>query len=151
MSQKIRTAVIGAGWWSTAHHIPGLLAHPDAELVAVCDPHEERLANAVQAFELQKTYRDYREMLEKETLDAAIIVTPHATHFEIARDCLQKNLHLLIEKPMTLFARDARELLLMAEEHSLQIALGYAYLYFQHAERAKAALSSGQLGEIQYV
>jgi predicted dehydrogenase len=151
MPERIRTGVIGAGWWSTDHHIPGLLAHPDAELVAVCDPHAGRLAEAARAYNLTRTYPDYTTMLANEALDAVFIVTPHATHYAIAKDCLERNLHLFIEKPMTLHAREAGELVRMAQERKREIAMGYAYLYSQHAERAREIIASGGLGQIQYV
>jgi UDP-N-acetyl-2-amino-2-deoxyglucuronate dehydrogenase len=66
MTDKLRIAVIGAGWWATDYHIPGLLAEPGVDLVAVCDPHAGRLAQAAQAYQLSNTYSDYREMLARE-------------------------------------------------------------------------------------
>lgn len=151
MPEKIRIGVIGAGWWSTDQHIPGLLAHPEVELVAVCDPHEGRLAEAAKAYQLKQTYADYRKMLANEQLDAAFVVTPHATHYTIAKDCLEHNLHLFIEKPMTLYAREASELVRMAQAQCREIAIGYSYLYYQHAERGREIVSQGGLGEIQYI
>ena len=49
MAEKARVAVIGTGWWSTYTHIPGLIGHPDAELVALCDRNPEALAAARRA------------------------------------------------------------------------------------------------------
>jgi predicted dehydrogenase len=76
MTETIRLGVIGAGWWATEAHIPGILSHPNARLVAICDPHAERLAEAARAYPVEKTYSDFRAMLDKETLDGVIIATP---------------------------------------------------------------------------
>jgi predicted dehydrogenase len=151
MTSKVRIGVIGAGWWATDYHIPGLQAEPEAELVAVCDPHAGRLAEAAQAYHLNKTYTDYREMLDQEQLDGAVVVTPHATHYTIASDCLERGLHLLIEKPMTLAARDARDLVERAAAQQREIMIGYTTHYNAQTLQAREAITGGKIGQIQYV
>jgi predicted dehydrogenase len=148
---KIRIGVIGAGWWSTEYHIPGILAEPEAELVAVCEPNPERLAAAVKAYSLKKTYPDYKTMLDNETLDGAIVCTSHATHYAIARDCLERGLHVIVEKPLTLLAKDARHLVELAAQHKTQIMIGYTSHYNKQVQRARQAVLGGELGELQYV
>ncbi len=150
-SQKARIAVIGAGWWATDFHLPAILANPNAELVALCDPHAGRLEKAAQVYSPHATYADYHDMLAQEKLDGAIIVTPHATHFPIARDCLEAGLHLLIEKPLTLYARDARQLMDMAAARRLEVMVGYPYHYSPSGLRARQAVQNGELGNLQYV
>lgn len=150
-NEKVRIGVIGAGWWATEYHIPGLQEDPAAELAAICDPHESRLKKSAEVYQVKKTYLDYREMLEKEALDGAIVVTPHATHFEIARDCLEHGCHVLIEKPMTLKARHARDLVKMAEQRGKVITIGYTFHYYQQSQRAREVITSGSLGAVEYL
>src|SRR5690349_19120607 len=104
MTAKARIAVIGAGWWATYAHIPAVLGNPSAELVAACDADALRLQAAAKAYHIGQTYTDCGEMLAHERLDGAVIATPHATHYRIARDCLEHGLHVVVEKPMTLYA-----------------------------------------------
>lgn len=151
MNERIRVGVIGAGWWATDHHIPGVLEYPGAELAAVCDPIQGKLAAAAKAYPIPKTYTDYRAMLAQERLDAAIIVTPHATHYEIAHACLEAGLHLLVEKPMTLHAREARALIGLAVLKQRVVTLGYAHNFNQAAQRGRALFASGALGEVQHI
>ncbi len=151
MSNKARIAVIGTGWWATDYHLPGLRSHPDAEVTAICDPDPVRLGKAAEAYEVSKTYADYHELLAQEELDGAIVATPHATHFAIARDCLERGLHLLVEKPMTLYARDAAELARLAQEKGKALLVCYPYQYTPQALRARQVIQSGELGEAQYV
>src|SRR5688500_3776789 len=110
MADKARIAVIGTGWWSTYTHIPGLQRHPDAELVAICDRDRDRLGAAAGAYSVATTYDDYQLMIEREQLDGVVVATNHASHYEIVRACLEHDLHVMVEKPMTLYARDARHL-----------------------------------------
>src|SRR5690348_15691205 len=108
MAAKARVAVIGAGWWSTYTHIPGLQANPSAELVAVCDTDAGKLQAAAAAYHLEHTYADFQQMLVRERPDGVVIATPHATHYRIAKACLEAGAHVMLEKPMTLYAADAR-------------------------------------------
>jgi predicted dehydrogenase len=147
----VHIGVIGTGWWATEYHIPGVIEHPGARLVAIADNHAGRLEKASAAFGIETVYLNYREMVEKEALDGVVIATPHATHYEIARECLNLNLHILIEKPMTLYAGHARELIELANARSKQIVIGYTYHHFKQAQTAREAIGSGQLGEIEYV
>lgn len=151
MPDIARIGVIGTGWWATEAHLPAIKMNQEAEIVAICDKRPERLHLAADTFEVKKTYADYQEMLEKETLDAAIVVTPHATHYTITRDCLEHDLHVLLEKPMTLFAKDAKSLVDLAKERQRELIIGYPYLYFPPIVNARQYLQSGELGDIQYV
>lgn len=151
MSLTARIGVIGTGWWATEAHIPGVLTHPDARLVAVCDPDAERLGKAARAYSISKTYSSHLQMLNQEELDGVIIATPHASHYELARACLERNLHILVEKPLTLYARDARDLVDTAKARGLVLTTGYNLNFSPQAQRARAAVLNGELGEVQYV
>lgn len=143
MMEKKRIGLIGAGWWSTDYHLPGLLSHPAADCVAICDRDPARLKAAAQAYNIAVTYTDHREMLANEGLDGAIVVTPHKTHADIARDVLGAGMHLLLEKPMTLYARDARELVELARVKEREIVIGYHGPFYAHARRAREVILGG--------
>lgn len=151
IADTAQLGIIGTGWWATEAHIPGVLEHTDATLVAACDPDPDRLGAASKAYGFERTYADYREMLDREQLDAVIIVTPHATHTAIARDCLARDLHVLLEKPMTLYAVDARMLVELAAARGKELLIGYTYNYAPQARRAREVIASGALGAVQYV
>lgn len=146
-----RIAVIGTGWWSTFTHIPALQANPDAQLTALCDRDAERLQAAEREYQVGKTYTDYPLMLDQESLDGVVIATPHATHYAIARDCLERGLHVMLEKPMVLHAAEAEHLVRLAYEHNRELIIGYPFNYTAHAIRVRQVLESGELGAIQYV
>ena len=149
MSKQARIAVIGTGWWSTYTHIPGLLEHPEVELVALCDNDAVKLDAAARAFGNPRTYDDYHAILEHEALDGAVVATNHASHYPITRYCLEHGLHVMLEKPMTLHAADARHLVQLAEQHARALIIGYPFNYAPLALRAREILVSGRLGAIQ--
>ncbi len=114
LTSTARIAVIGTGGGATEHHIPALLAHPDAQLVALCDAIGEKARMTADAYGVPHAFARVDDLLANERLDGAVVVTNHATHYAVAKACLQAGLHILIEKPMTLFAREAREVVEMA-------------------------------------
>lgn len=151
MIPKVRVAVVGAGWWSTYTHIPGLQANPAADLVAICDRDPARLRAAAAAYGIERTYEDVRAMLASERPDGVVIATPHATHYAIARHCLEQGAHVMIEKPMTLRAAEARDLVALARERGRELIVGYTYNFEPQAIRAREAVRSGALGAVQFV
>jgi len=150
MSDKARIAVIGTGWWATYAHIPTLKAHPDAELVAISDVRPEMLARASEKYAVDAAYTDFREMLEKESLDGAVVAVWHAAHYEVARACLEHGLHIVLEKPMVLHAVQARELCDLARDRQREIVVGYPWHFLTMTARAQEVVQSGDLGEFHF-
>ena len=148
---KARVAVIGTGWWATTAHLPALRAHPDAELVAISDVRPDVLRKAAQEYDVATTYTDYGEMLAKESLDGAVVSVWHAAHYGVARACLEAGLHVMLEKPMTLTAAHARDLVELARSRGRELIIGYPYHFAAHVLRAREVLQSGELGEVRYV
>jgi len=151
MPDKARIAVIGTGWWATTAHLPTLQAHPNAEIVAIADLRSDVLEKAAAKHEVKKTYTDYREMLEKEDLDGAVVAVYHSAHHEIARTCLEHDLHILLEKPMVLTAPHARELSELASARGRELIMGYPWHYTPHTLRARQILHAGELGTIRCI
>jgi predicted dehydrogenase len=151
MTVKPRIAVIGTGWWATDYHLPGLQANSECIISAICDADPGRLQKAATAYQVSRAYTSYQEMLANEDLDAAVIATPHATHYEIAIACLKRGLHLLIEKPMTLYAQHARHLVRLAEVQGKALMVCYPHNYTPQVQRARQVIRSGELGEVHYV
>ena len=151
MPEKARIGVIGTGWWCTTAHLPSLRENPDAEIVAISDLRPDILAKAAEHFDVAKTYTDHQEMLAGEELDGVVVAVYHSAHHDVARDCLESGVHILLEKPMVLTAADARDLVEIAAVRELELIMGYPFQYTPHARRAREVLSSGELGEIRFI
>ena len=91
----MKVGLIGYGYWG-----PNLARNfheiPSSELVAIADVKEERLKRARALYPNAVTVKNYTELL-KLGLDAVIVSTPPALHYPIAKDCLEHNLHVLVE------------------------------------------------------
>ena len=126
---KLKTAVIGVGYLGK-FHADKYAALPNSELVAVVDANAET-AKAIADKHSVKALTDYHELLGK--VDAVSIAAPTTMHHQIARDFLEHNCHVLIEKPITVTVDEADDLIEIALAHELLIQVG-------HLERFNAAL-----------
>ena len=150
-NRKARIGLVGTGWWATYAHLPALAERPDVELVALSNRSAEKLLLAAEAFHVDKTYTSYREMLKRESLDGIVIAASHQVHYEIAKAALERRCHVLIEKPMVLEPGEARALLELAQRMRKAIVMSYPWGYTPHVRRARTAVLSGELGEVELV
>jgi predicted dehydrogenase len=146
--ERPRIAVVGTGWWATSHHIPSLLAHPGAELVAVVDRDRGRLSAVLDHYELARGFADLDELVSAGIADAVIIATPHDTHYPLARRALDAGLHVLVEKPMTVAPEDAWDLVQRAADRERHLVVGYTAQYGPSAAFLRDSLREGALGEL---
>ncbi|GAA1702817.1 hypothetical protein GCM10009808_20980 [Microbacterium sediminicola] len=145
---KVRLGAIGAGWWATSNHFPIFAAHPDVELVGVCGLGPE-LTEIRDKFGFGFATEDADELLDA-GLDAVVITTPHDLHHPIAAKALDRGLHVLCEKPMTLNADEAWDLAQRAEKAGTVFLVPYGWNYKPFTVAAKKMLDEGGIGEIQY-
>ncbi len=143
--------MVGAGWWATQCHLPALQAHPDAQIVAVCDHDAVKLKKTAEVFGIKNTYTDLDTMLASETLAGVMVATHHAAHYPVARACLDNGAHVFIEKPMTLSAADARALVELARARRREIVMGYNLNHSEHVIRARDIVRGGELGAAQFI
>lgn len=148
---SVRVGVIGAGHWAQTAHLPAIRSREDTTLAAISEPHPPNLARAEAEFAPEAAYADYRQMLDEVQLDAAVIAVPHKYHFAVAKDCLSRGLHVLIEKPMTIESQHADRLVEMADGAGLQIVVGYTWHYNNQCDLARQWIQSGRLGRLQLV
>jgi predicted dehydrogenase len=146
-----RIANIGTGWWATSAHLPSLAHYPDADLVAIADPDEQRLNQAGDAFDIVRRYTSPEAMLDNERLDGVIVATPHATHHDLARLVLARGLGLMLEKPMVLRASQARELHALALARNVPLVIGYPYHFVPQHRLLRERIAAGALGQLQLV
>lgn len=150
-SAKIRCGVIGAGWWATYAHIPALLEHPDADLVAVQSQHLKDARKVAKDFGIPRSYASAKDLLSKEGLDAVVVASSPNLHYEYAREALGKGLHVLVEKPMTITAEEARELVSLASHRGKQLLVSCPWHYTRHGRDARQLILSGRLGKIRMI
>ncbi|QLE52186.1 Gfo/Idh/MocA family oxidoreductase [Nostoc sp. C057] len=148
----MKIAVIGVGRWGV-HLLRNFLAHPQVDVVAVVDPHPERLAAIKQQFNLDENVvltTQWEDLKKVTGLTGVAIATPATTHYALIKDALQQGYHVLAEKPLTLDPAECRELCQLAEQHHLILMVDHTYLFHPAVEQGQTVVQAGKLGDLRY-
>lgn len=146
---KLRIGVIGYGYWG-----PNLVRNfsvcPLTQAAVVLDASPQRRAAAETMFPHVKAVATLEELLDAR-LDAVTIATPVATHFPLAKQCLEAGLHVLVEKPLADSVEHAEALLRVAEASQRVLMVDHTYLFNAAVRRIKQIVDNDELGELYYV
>ena len=142
--------VIGCGYWG-----PNLLRNfaenERAQVRWISDLDETRMVAMGRRYPAARTTNDYQQLLADSDLDAVAVVTPVATHFQIAKEALLAGKHVLVEKPLTATAREAEELIELAERNRRTLMVDHTFVYTGAVRKMKEILASGELGDLLYL
>ncbi|WP_439481767.1 Gfo/Idh/MocA family protein [Cyclobacterium plantarum] len=144
----VRTGIIGLGKMGISH-CAILGAHPDVNLVAVCDSS----ALVIDAFKKHSRFQcftDYRKMIAEMNLDAIVIASPTKFHTEMVHYALDHSLHVFCEKPFVLNPEDAEILAEKAESKNLVNQVGYHNRFLGTFNEVKVLLQMNILGELYH-
>jgi len=149
--KKVRIGIIGAGWWATSAHIPAVKSHPEAELVAVQSREMAKAEKIARDFGAKHACANLKDILALKDLDAVIVSSTPNVHHAQAKAALERGLHVLVEKPMTFTADEARELVELAAQKRLQLLVSCPWHFTAHGIEARRLIHSGALGEIKMI
>jgi predicted dehydrogenase len=127
--KKIRAAVVGVGHMGR-YHVGAYTELFHIEVVGVCDADSEKAAAAAEPFGYPH-FTDYSELYGK--VDVVSIAVPTEQHYQVAKDFLEHDIHVLLEKPVTPTLKEAEELFELAGKRGLVLHIG-------HVERFNGAL-----------
>lgn len=146
MTEKIiKLGVIGLGNIAKQHInnvTSGAVKH--CQITALCSRSGSELAAALNA----SHFSDYQALIDSGLVDAVLIATPTLSHYEIAKYALEKNLHVMLEKPIGLSSLEGEKLLAIAKPES-KFALMLNQRTDPTFKKMKAIVDSGVLGDIQ--
>lgn len=151
--KKLKVGIVGAGKIAEVLHVPNTLLSEYAELVAIADPNPQRLEYFKKKLESHRInfYVDYREMFQKESMDAVIVAVPNTLHAEISIAALESGRNVLVEKPMATNSQEALKMIETAKKSKKILMVNHSQRFFPHHQKAKEIVQSGILGEIRLV
>ena len=132
-------------------HMRGVIRHPHAELVAICDIDVEKLNATGDAFNIERRYTDYKELLAQPDIDAVIIVTPDREHKDMAIAALEAGKHVLCEKPLALTREECVEIAEAVKKSDKKFMVGQICRYTPAFKAAKEIIDRGDIGELMFV
>ena len=144
MADKVRVGFVGCGGIAN-YHFGHLEKIEDARVAAVCDLIDERAQSAAKRFEA-KPYKDYRQMLDSEELDAVYVCVEPCAHTGMELAVVEKGCHLFVEKPQALSMEYARQVHGGLDEAGLISAIGFQDRYQDIVPRMKAWVEMNEIG-----
>jgi len=142
--------VIGAGYWGK-NLIRTLSGMDSVRLKYVADRSSAVLAALAKNYPLVFPTDDYQRILDDPEVNAVVVSAPAVHHHEIAKRVLLSGKHAFIEKPMTIEAAHARELVELADERNLKLMVGHLLLYHPCITAVKTIIDRGEIGDICYI
>jgi predicted dehydrogenase len=145
----VRVGIVGAGKMGISHYAI-VHAHRDASVVAVCDT-SGYVLSILKKYTGVAIYDDFEKMIDQAGLDAILVATPTATHFPCAKHALERNLHVFVEKPLTLSARESRELSDLAVQRKRVNQVGFHNRFIGTFQEARRLVRGGALGVVTHL
>jgi len=145
----VKVGIVGLGKMGISHF--GILkAHPGVNLCAICDK-SKMMSWGLSKYSGVKTYSKFEQMIKKENLDAVFIATPTKFHAEQVKISLENNLHVFVEKPFCLDAKDSQQVTEEAERRDLVTQVGYHNRFIGTFIRAKECIDKGYIGNVYHI
>jgi len=119
-------------------------------LAAVCDTNPERVAAALELAPSAVTFSDATEMLDSGLLDLVVISTPPNSHYQWAKDSLQRGIHVVLEKPMALTADQCDELIALAASKDLLLVVYQNRRFDDDFVTMREIIRSGEIGDVYH-
>jgi len=146
----VRIGVVGYGYWGPKV-VRNINDTDGARVTAVSDLNSDARKRAQRAYPFIGTCSDYRDIVRSPDIDAVAVITPVATHFEIAKSALENGKHVFVEKPFTCTVSQAEELIESAEKRQLKIMVDHTFLFTGAVRKIKEIITqNGTLGELYY-
>lgn len=149
----MKYALIGCGRIST-NHIKAAVNNK-LEIVAVCDVVPEHMEAVLAKHGLEqdgsiRRYTDYKKLIEETEPELVSIATESGLHAEIALYCIDRGIHVIIEKPMAMSLKDADRIIALSEERWVKVCACHQNRFNVAVQEMRKALESGRFGRLSH-
>lgn len=141
----LKVAIIGCGKIADEHAAAVQLL-PDCEICGVCDSEELMAGQLAERLGIKGSFTDAGRLLEVTRPDVVHITTPPQSHFPLAKLCIEAESNVFVEKPFTVTAQEAEQLIRLAEEKHVKLTVGHNNQFNPVAIRMRALINAGFLG-----
>lgn len=141
----LKVAILGCGKIADAH-ASQIQRIKGCEMVGVCDQEPLMARQLYERFPVKRYFSNLDDLLNDAKPDVIHITTPPASHFDIAKVCLERGCHVYVEKPLTLNTEHTEILIALANEKRLKLTVGHDDQFSHVARRMRDLVMSGYLG-----
>lgn len=148
-NKKVKAAVIGLGKMGMSHYSI-INTHPDVEVVGACDS-SGFMTGGMSKISGAAFFNDYQKMLDACQVDCIMIATPTSSHKKIVSDCLDRGIHVFVEKPFCLKVKDGQEMVKAAKDKKVVNQVGFHNKFIGTFSKVREFLDSGLIGEVYHI
>lgn len=150
VSPKYRVAIVGCGGISRAHGNAWQNV-PEIEIVGACDEKLEPLAHFATAYNVQNTYNDLRQMLEKQQPDILVVATWPTSHLKNVLEAVRCGVKgILVEKPIAINTTQLEQMIQVTERANILLMEAFMYRHHPLTVAVKQKIEDGAIGEVRY-
>lgn len=142
----LRAGFVGGGFMAEVHSRAARSAR--ANLRGIVSSSPERSARAADALGIDAAYPSTAALLADDAIDVVHILTPNATHFELALAAVEAGKHVVCEKPLTTSLREAELLVDAARQAGVTATVPFAYRFHPMVREARARVAAGEAGRL---
>lgn len=146
----LKIAQIGCGYWGP-NLLRNIVAHKKCQVTSVVDLSSERRDYVQGLYSYINVTDDTEQVFHDPGINAVVIATDVASHFDLAMKSLEAGKHVLVEKPMARSVAEVDKIGTLANERKLVAMVGHTFLYNSAVRYVKEFIDSGELGDIRYI
>jgi len=141
----LKVAIVGCGKIAD-QHAEQIVLISGCKIVGVCDREELMARQLQERLNVGAYFTGVQDLLDKAKPDVVHITTPPQSHYPLGKLCLQAGCHVYIEKPFTVNAAEAEDLISLAEHKNLKLTVGHNAQFTHAAVRMRRLVEEGYLG-----
>jgi predicted dehydrogenase len=145
----VNFGVIGYGYWGP-NIVRNLMTLEDSHVIAIADVAADSRQRAQKALPSIPVIANPAEIIASTKIDAVAVISPAASHFELAKAALKNGKHVFVEKPFTSNAAQAEELVNLAQQKNLRIMVDHTFLFTGAVKKIREVVQEGTLGNLYY-
>jgi predicted dehydrogenase len=142
--------IVGAGGIVNHAHLPAY-RQAGLNVVAICDINESSVKTTAEKWDIPFSMTDYRELLERPDIHIIDIAIPNEGRTEIVKEAVKAGKHILIQKPFAHKVEQAEEMVRLAREHGVRLAVNQNARFAPFYRKTKEIIDSGVLGELYLI
>ncbi|MEO7651432.1 MAG: Gfo/Idh/MocA family oxidoreductase [Bryobacteraceae bacterium] len=147
---RVSTAIIGTGFMGRVH-AEQIRRLGFVDIAGVASINAAEAAAFGQSMGIERTTGDYKELLADPSIQAVHVLTPNALHYPVSMDALHAGKAVLCEKPLSVSAKEAANMLKLAEKKNLVHAVNHNLRYYPLVQHIRQYIAAGELGDVLHV
>ena len=148
-STTLSLGLIGCGHWGP-NHLRAFMSLPGVRVLWAADPDPARREHVARMYGHVRTAVDHHAVFDDPSVDAVVIATSAASHFDLCKDAIRAGKHVLCEKPLCLRSTECLELVSAAKQRGVVLMVGHVFLFNGGILKLSDLILQQTLGRLYY-